>query len=335
MSGLIHILKGFSLKNIFVVTTPFQFLSGLEAIHKFKLKNNILIIIDNKLENNTKQLTILIEKYSKLFDNVIRFGFENKSKFLKNVLLIKRLQKQTYNCIFIGDLGSIQKVYISTLISKNVYLLDDGAKTLLIYNEIKNKNFFLKKGFRQFRFNLFGLKTTTNKRIDIFTFFNLENLDNSNVIKHNFEYFKYIYGLKEKQIEKKVYILGQPIVENKRVKIKSYEEYLNKVIDRYKDCQFYYLMHRREDIKQLESYSLKKNIDIIKSTIPGEIFFANMKNNPMAIIGVNTTLLFSLKKIYDNLDVLAYKFEKHNILKSEEWFDEACIYFEKNDIKII
>lgn len=335
MSGLTRILKEISLKDIFIVTTPFQFLGALEAIYKFKLKNNILIVIDNKLENNAKQLTNLIEKYSDLFNNVVRFGFENKSKFLKNVFLIKKLKKEIYNSIFIGDFGSIQKVYISTLVSKNVYLLDDGAKTLLIYNNIKNKKNFFKKSFRQFRFNIFGLKTTTNKRIDIFTFFNLDNLKNSNITKHNFEYFKYVYRLKEKQIEKKVYILGQPIVENKRVRIKSYEEYLNKIMERYEDCQFYYLMHRREDMKQLESYILKKNIEIIKSTIPGEIFFANMKSNPIAIIGVNTTLLFSLKKIYDNLDVLAYKFKKENILKSEEWFDEACIYFEKNDIKII
>lgn len=323
------------MKNIFIVTTPFQFLGVLEAINKLGLKNNILLVLDNSLENNAKQLTKLIDEYKDLFIEMIRFGFDNKSKFFKNVKLIKKLKKENIENIFIGDLGSIQKIYISNLKAKNIFLLDDGAKTILIYNDFnKGKNFF-KKGFRQIRYMLFGLKTSISIEIKVFTFFNLISTSKIEVLKHEFEYFKKTYKLKEKKVENKIFVLGQPIVENNRVSKKSYENYLNSLLNKYENCELYYLMHRREEKTNLESYSLQKSLNIIESLIPGEIFFSQMNYKPKAIIGINTTLLFSLKKIFNDLDILSFKFEDEDILKSKTWFDESIQYFKQNEIEII
>lgn len=323
------------MKNIFIITTPFQFLGALEAIFKFGLKDNILLILDNKLENNAKQLTLLIEEHKSLFNTIIRFGFESKSKFFKNVKLLKQLKKDIFNNLFIGDLGSIQKIYLSNLSARNIYLLDDGGKTILIYNDfIKGKEFF-KNGFRQIRFKLFGLKTSFKKKIKFFTFFNLSDNSEIDVIQHNFDYFKELYRLKEKEIQKKIFILGQPLVENNRVSSDSYERYLNTIITNYPDCEVYYLMHRREVKTQLESYSLKKSLNIIESLIPGEIFFSKMDFKPKAIVGINTTLLFSLKKIFDDLDILSFSFKDEEILKSKNWFEDSIMYFRQNNIQII
>lgn len=323
------------MNNLYIITTPFQLLSAFEAIYKLKLTNNILIVIDNNLENNAKQLSLLLEEQKPLFVEIIRFGYKQKSNFFNNIKLIKKFKNIKFKYTFIGDLGSIQKIFISNINAEKVFLLDDGAKTILIHKAFDKGQHLFNNSLRQFRFVLFGLKISTNKKINFFTLFNLSQIDNIEIIKHNFEYFKKINNLKNRKIENKIYILGQPLIENQRVKEKAYEEYLNKIIYLYPNCEIYYLMHRRETKEQLLSYNLKKKINIIKSTKPGEFYFAELGYKPKAIIGVNTTLLFSLKKIFDDLEVLSYKIKEENITKSLEWFVDAYSYFNENNIKII
>ena len=67
------------MKNLFVITTPFQLLGALEAIEYFNLKNNVLVIIDNKLEKNSEQLSALISMNKSFFSEVMRHG-EGKKK---------------------------------------------------------------------------------------------------------------------------------------------------------------------------------------------------------------------------------------------------------------
>ena len=179
-----------------------------------------------------------------------------KSNFLQNVFLIKKLQKLKFNSIYIGDLGSIQKIIISSIKSKKIYLLDDGAKTILIHKKLKEKKEIFKSSLRQLRFSLLGLKTSTTQTINIFSFFNLDSILDCEIIKHEFDFFNKVNKLESKNIENKVFILGQPIIENNRVKKEAYEKYLNFVITENKDCEIFYLMHRREDKSILNSYKL-------------------------------------------------------------------------------
>lgn len=323
------------MNNLFIITTPFQLLGALEAIFHFKLENNILIVIDNKIENNALQLTDLIENNKSLFINIIRHGEYNKSKFLNNILMIRKLKGIEYNNIFIGDLGSIQKIIISNLESNKIYLLDDGAKTILIHKKFKEKKKIFKKSFRQIRFNFFGLKTSTIKTINIFSFFHLDIIKNYEIKKHNFSFFKKQYEMKNKKIENKIFVLGQPLIENCRVKKEAYELYLNYIINQNLNCEINYLMHRREEISVLQSYSLNKELNIIRSTNPGEFFFAELNYKPKAIYGINTTLLFSLVNIFNDLNIYAYIFNDKDILKNYDWFKESVIYFEKNNIKLV
>jgi len=321
--------------NLFVITTPFQLLGAFEAIEKFNLTKIFLVIIDNSLENNSNQLTNLLKNNKQLFHTVIRHGQGSKSKFLKNIKLIKSLKKNSFDNIFIGDIGSIQKIIISNIESNQIFLLDDGAKTILIHKALKEKkDIFKSKGFRKLRFNLLGLKTSTEKMINIFTFFNLCKIDNSKIINHNFEKFKKIHNLKSKNIKNVIYILGQPLTENNRVKSESYEDYLNLIINKHKDCKIFYLMHRREEKNRLLAYNLTEEISIIESTQPGEFFFANLDYKPKAIYGINTTLLFSLATIFDDLSINSYLFKQEDILKNQEWFKESIKYFEENKIKL-
>jgi hypothetical protein len=57
------------MNNLFVITTPFQLLGALEAIEKFNLKKNLLVIIDNNLENNSNQITYLLENNNQYFNS--------------------------------------------------------------------------------------------------------------------------------------------------------------------------------------------------------------------------------------------------------------------------
>lgn len=323
------------MNSLFIITTPFQLLGAFEAIYHFNLRNNTLVIIDNNLEKNSHQITDLLNKNRDLFSNIIRHGKGNKSKFLNNIKLIYKLKKEYFPNIFIGDLGSIQKILISNLNTDKIYLLDDGAKTILIHKKFYEETEIYDNSFRQIRFKFFGLKTSSKKFIHLFTFFNLKNIKNHEIIKHNFNYFKKMNKFSEKKLQNKVYILGQPLVENKRVLIHAYENYINKVIESYPNCEIFYLMHRREKRENLNLYTLTKKIHICESNKPGEFFFSELDYIPKSIIGINTTLLFSLSKIFDDLSIKSYRFSTDNILKNKDWFEESTIHFKENNINFI
>lgn len=320
--------------NLFLISNPFQFLSAMEAIYSFRLEKNLIIIFEDKFNNNSKQLNNLLNENSNFFIDIIKI--ENKrTKFFKYIKTIYNLKNKLFEKIFIGDLGSIQKVFISNINAKKIFLLDDGAKTILIHKKMKMKIDLFPQDIKLLRYKILGLRTNIKSNISFFTLFNLNDFGNLNIIKHSFNYLKKINNFETKKISNKIFILGQPIVENNRVEKSTYENYLNKIISHYSNCDILYLMHRREDIKNLNSYKLSKNIEIIKSELPGEIYFTKLDFMPKAIVGINTTLIFSLNVIFDKINVIAYTFESKDILKSKEWFEEAIKYFHQNNIKIL
>ncbi len=121
--------------NLLIVRTPFQLINAYEAVNYFKLKNNILIVIDNGTKNNKKQLTGLIE--DDFWKTIVRFGSESKSNFFSYISLIKNLNKIKIDNFFIGSgFNKIQQILVSNLDANNKYFIDAGTSTLVTYKNI-------------------------------------------------------------------------------------------------------------------------------------------------------------------------------------------------------
>ncbi|AXH10240.1 hypothetical protein CP960_02840 [Malaciobacter halophilus] len=320
--------------NIFIVRTPFQLINAYETKYFFKKNNAILIIIDNGTENNKHQLTNLI--YDDVWEKVIRFGDENKSNFLNYIKLIKKLNKINIDSLFIGSgFNKMQQVLVANINSKYTCFFDSGTNTMTTYNAFVENNINF-SALKKMRFKIFGLKTKIDKKIDFFTMFDLKELANHKIYKNNYEFMKNKFLDNSSNVEtKEIYIIGQRFVNANILSADNYSDFLNKVCLYYKDYKINYLMHRTETDDFLIKYDFDKKMNIIKSEIPGELFFLSLKNRPKYIIGTVSTLLVSLKYIFPNIAVKSYKFDINSFNKNKELYTLEYDNLKKNKVEII
>ncbi|RXJ90576.1 hypothetical protein CRV01_05325 [Arcobacter sp. CECT 8983] len=319
--------------NIFIVRTPFQLINAYETKYYFKKEDAILIIIDNGADNNKKQLTNLI--YDGVWDKVIRFGNEDKSNFFNYIKIIKKLKKINIDSLFIGSgFNKMQQVLVANIKSKYTCFFDSGTSTMVTYEAFK-KNKINFSSLKKLRFNLFGLKTKIDKKIDFFTMFNLKELPNHKIFKNRYEFMKNKFTDSSDSKSNEVYIIGQRFVTANILEEKKYIQFLENVLDKYKNYKVNYLMHRSEDKNYLIKNGLEKKLNIVNSTMPGELFFLSLSNKPDYIIGTVSTLITSLKYIFDDISIISYKFKNEDFKKNGDLYLLEYENMKKNNIEIV
>jgi len=304
--------------NFFIVRTPFQLINAYETQNYFNTDNNILVIIDNGTENNKNQLTNLI--YDDIWIKVIRFGDEDKSNFFNYIKIIKELKELKINYLFIGSgFNKMQQILVANVKSLKTCFFDSGTNTMTTYNAfLENKiNYF---DFKKLRFRLFGLKTKIDRRIDFFTMFDLKDLPNHKIYKNKYEFMKKRFMHPNIDNKKEIYIIGQRFVDGDIIEEEKYIHFIEIILQKYKDYKINYLMHRTEKEAYLIRNGLDEKLNIIKSTMPGELYFLSLLNKPMHIIGTVSTLIISLKYIFDEISVVAYKFKIDDFKKNKELY---------------
>lgn len=303
--------------NIYIVRTPFQFINAYEALDYFKTKNNILIIIDNGTENNKQQLTNLLDE--SFWDITIRFGDQDSSNFINYANLIKRLKKIKIETLYTSSgFNKMQQVIIANVNSNRTCFFDQGTGTIVTYNLFKNSD-INKFNIKKLRFNLLGLKTKIDKKIDFFTMFDFEKLPKSDIYKNNYDFVKKRYDLDNKKITDEVFIIGQKLVKSKMVSQEEYFEYLDNIITKYHGFKINYLMHRTEDKKYLLDNNYDNKMDLLDSTKPGEFYFLEKQTQSKYIIGNVSALLISLKFIFKDINIISYKFKNKKFLENKEY----------------
>ena len=171
--------------NLFIVYSPLQIINAIEAIHHFKCKNNTLIINYKPCQDkNNTQMDDLVGYHE--WDKVIKVGTgSRRSKFLTYVNLIKGLQKEQYNYVFVAGFTSAIYTILANLNKNKLFVLDDGVGTIAAYNETFAPNKLIKLRLKHMRFWLFGIRTKFNDQVNLFTYFNLKSLPHVPVDKNN------------------------------------------------------------------------------------------------------------------------------------------------------
>lgn len=318
--------------NIFIVRTPFQFINAYESMEFFKTENNILVIIDNGAENNKIQLTNLI--YDGLWSEIIRFGVENKTNFFNYIKLINRLKKITIENLFIGSgLNDMQKILVANIDSEKTCFFDSGTNTMTTYNDFV-KDSINNFSFKKARFRLFGLKTKIRRTIDFFTMFDLKGLPTGKIFKNEYNFMKKKFTNKNNIHVNEVYLIGQKFVSDDTLDKEIYFKFLDFVIQEYSDYKINYLMHRTEKIDYLINGGYNKKFNIIKSTMPGELFFLSLGFNPKYIIGTVSSLIISLKYIMRDVNIVSYRFKIEDFKKNKDLYELEYKNMENNKIII-
>ena len=308
-----------NLKNLFIVRTPLQVINAIEAVNHFNLINNTIVVIKNKA---TKQMEKLIDLYR--WNEIISIDAQKgKMSYFDYINTVNNLKKYKYNYIFFARFGSIQRLIISNTQKNKVYYFDDGTDTITMYNNMLIPNKINQLNFRQLariRFLFNGLKINIKDNINLFTYFNLKELRNTEVVLNKLSFFqvKYLSNSKE---EDSLYILGQPLSEKKFVNENVYIEYIKKVISSV-DKKIIYIPHGGESQSTKINALVSGDFKILNIDTPIEFYFLQNNIKPTHVVSFFTTAFFTLKLFYPkSIFEKIYISEKH-ILKKQ------------NDIKI-
>ncbi|ABB43883.1 hypothetical protein Suden_0604 [Sulfurimonas denitrificans DSM 1251] len=284
------------MKNLFVARSPLQVINAIEAVKHFKLTNNTLVLIYNRSTANTKQMRFLLSLLE--WEEVIHIEDGYGSKILKYVNLIKKLRKERFNYIFVGELGVSYKMIIANIKKEKVFLMDDGTATIVYYNTFIKQDRYNKYNFKELRFLLFGLKIKIRDKINLFTYFDLAPVHGNEVIKNNLAYFKRKYlsnAIKENDI---VYFIGQPA--DIFMDIDVYKKDIEALIKKF-NKKIVYIPHRLEVYKQQEAInSIESDLfEVKKLDVPIELYFLQSDVYPMHIVSYYSTALVTLKFLFD------------------------------------
>ncbi len=293
--------------NLFIVRSPLQIMNAYEASRHFNTTQNILVIIHNAGSKNIEQIKNMVDIFNldNIWSKIIEIEDNKKSKFFKYVKLIKSLQQNKYETIFIGDFGTIFKSLLANLEYKQSYLMDDGTATIITHKTISTYFHKRKLRLKELRFLLFGLKAKIKKDINFFTIFNLKQLNNEIIVKHTFNNVKKRF-LSHKHHDDTIYLLGQNLTQGNIVTKEKYIYYIRQIINRYKNKKIIYMPHRTEILHKELKDLVNDNFIIKDTTMPIEIFFLKNQVYPKHIISFFSTALFTLNVMFDKSKIESF-----------------------------
>ena len=267
--------------NIALVESPFQLLQALEILNSNG--KCIFLIRLNNIEKNNKQLKEIISKFK--VPNVLYIHSHNKFNlifYFVPLLLAMRLSQR----IYIGDENSfIFRVIRRFLSFEKIYLLDDGVATL-----IASRNY----GY---------------KRYTIF--------ENVKGIKNTLNYCQNILEKEEKERRVNV-IIGGKLVEEGICAQDCYHDILQEIIGDFDSSPIIYIPHRGESVKNIVCLSQKFDFEILQNNLPAELIGLEFKIDPICVVSVLSTALYSMSLIYKNTDFKVYPLKNSDVLSRQD-----------------
>ena len=334
--------------NIFLVRSPFQLLSAIEAKEYFKNEYSILIIGRVILRDGDKLMNSMLS-LSK-FDKIIKIT--NELSYIEGlkILLFIRLQKlynRKINKIFVGFPEEAMFQWIcENIYAEKYFIIDDGIHTFALQRDFFSKGNYLQReitkesSLQVFKKNikkyLFGIDSVNIIKYNLFTCFNIKKLSNQVVIIHHFQYIKKLVN-SIKLLNNTAYFYGAPLSEDNIITIENELNLLININNLYikKDKKLYYIPHPRDSQNKINLID-KMGIKIKYLSNIAEVEPIIFKNQPTQIASFLSTILFTLPKIYHYEEVIAFKIPNEHISSRLQAIEKLYNEYEKDkDIKVI
>ncbi|ENX3946835.1 glycosyltransferase 52 family protein [Photobacterium damselae] len=296
--------------NVFLVTSPLQYIVALEAKRYFACKNCLLLLVNQDTAHG-------MEQQNKLFchddwDYVIQIDRSNRSIQIPKVIkqIRRQLNGKSIDCFFYAEYnGWRTKLMIRNLpIEQEVYF-DDGTMTLLEYPKfILPKTVFYRPRFLQdLIVKLQGCQPVgrleQSGKLDIFTMFDLKSAAHR-IHKNTFEGLKEHYGNPDLyNAEAPIGYIGQGAIGDKGQK--PVQEYVDELVALSKTAKRHilYFPHRteREDVRR----TLMDNEHIIyhRSEYPLEIELIDKHIELSGLVGTYSTVMFTCRLLYPDMPI--------------------------------
>jgi len=324
--------------NIYLVESPFQLLSAIEAKEYFKSFDSLLII-KNVLDNKSNELMEKLISFT-TWDKIIKINYTIATivdfHFLYNICKLKK-KKQKIEYIFVGFPRTRGfQWFCEKLNSRKCFILDDGTHTIEL-----QKNFFLYGNYLQGKDRLdkkidknlvrhsknllkifiikyfFGLKNTRNIKYNLFTCYNLEVIPGQQIVQHSFEYIKSKIS-SFTFYKDTVYFYGTPLSETGILQLNVEINLLKKIIYFYKKKKkrLLYIPHRIDSIMKVRLIE-KEGIEVKKFSFIAEIEPIMSQTLSSEIASFFSTVLYTLPKIYPYDNVTSFMLQEDMIIRDD------------------
>ncbi|WP_256383515.1 alpha-2,8-polysialyltransferase family protein [Photobacterium toruni] len=296
--------------NLFLVSSPFQYICALEAKNKFNCIDNILLIIDEKHSKGIEQLNSLLKDSD--WDHQYHINRKKLRTDLPKAInkIKKELNIKKINTFFYTDYNAwwIKPLRANFNIDKEIYF-DDGTLTLFDYSKhITQQSMSYRKGWLQdLILRLYKCQTVNIPKkpfnLEIFSIFNLPK---SSYITHinNFNSLsnKYTKGSLYNK-EAPIGFIGQGAIGSKgHLNIDEYINLIKKTFNKEKK-KIIYFPHRNEKKELTDKIKKLNYITYYESKHPLEIELIVNQIELSCLIGMYSTVMFTCRKLYNNMPI--------------------------------
>lgn len=326
--------------NLFLVTSPFQYICAVEAKAYYKTKNNILLLVEQVSELGLSQQEKIVQKSE--WDYVITIPRKDRTRNLPKAIKKIRLITQDRNVehFFHAEYnGWRTKLILKNLpIRKEVYF-DDGTLTINEYEEvIRNKATYSRKRF--FNDSLLRLQGIVpigelpqSNNLELFTLFDIYEPVHP-IVRNRFQELRHRYNISATRPNtNNVGFIGQGAIGHKNQKSES--QYLDE-IDKF--CQQHehvvYFPHRTEATELKEKIKAISNLTYHQSQYPLEIEILEKNLVLSKLVGTNSTVLFTAKLIFPEMDIFYVSSNTDGYCEKNRLRNERIVqYLERAGIK--
>lgn len=328
--------------NLFIVTSPFQYVCANEAKTFFKCQDNILLLVNQDSEEALNIQNKIIKKEQ--WSHVINIDRNNRTIAIpKAIKKIKKILKGSrIETFFYSEYNGLRtKLLLRNLeIDREIYF-DDGGLTLVDFEKhIKPQTtFYRPRFFQDLVMRINGCKPVgklpPNKQLAFFTIFDLGETQFT-CHPNNFNQLIKQYGQPNIYSESApVGFIGKGAVGDKNQS--TIDEYINELETAAQKVnrKILYFPHRTERAKIRQRLKANEHIIYHQSEYPLEIELIDKNIQLSALIGDFSTVMFTSRKFSNEMPlyiltdkhkdpvtqkVIREQMKKINILKFHDYF---------------
>ena len=330
--------------NIFIVETPMELVSAIEARHHFPEEESILFI------HSFYPKTIFLSLLEKDNWTVRTVFYQDKPVDWSNPQQTKREQfrlRMTLgkiiriagdaNYLFINYFRAHMRHVINHLKHRNLILIEGGTDAIgtnaLRYIPMTQEMGSRKLSWwrlvkRYFRKRYFDLDTLEVPSVTFFSAYDLEVRPGDRLIKNDYRYIKQWAGHQCKSDE--VYFLGQPLSEDGYMDRECFFTYMGQIRDYLGAENIIFLPHPRQSKEIVCELEKKFGFQVRKFTLPIEFQMLLGNEIPKALTGLWSSALINCNTFFgDNLPIKAFYLEPHDLLIKHEYVEDVYKYMQK------
>lgn len=262
-------------KAFFIVESPMQLITAIEAKEYFKPSISILFIRYNKEDRNDGQINKILS-YGK-FDSKHSVKIKEYSRFayIKLLYVYALLIFYRPSILFVGDYkANFMKIIYKLFSKEKCIFLDDGAQSSYIFYQDSTANMF-----SYFEFP----KEKNTRRLYVHNSFPYFR----GILKHN----------KIKILANTVYFIGAPLLEKDMISAEQFDFYFSKIANHYLSLGYSikYLPHRHENNDKLKKYQY---VDVLILDEPVELYMLHAEELPSCVASFYSAALYTIQQIF-------------------------------------